>query len=65
MIYMPSSYTVNTTDRLNPLQILAEIWVIDIFAWLDLLQILRIPAAFSLCGSLLIVSLLKTNLRRI
>ena len=34
---------------------LAEIWVIYIFGWLDLLQILRILAAFSLCGPLLIV----------
>ena len=39
---------------------LAEIWVIYIFGWLDLLQILRILTAFSLCGSLLIVcSILK------
>ena len=34
---------------------LAEIWVIYIFGWLDLSQILRILAAFSLCGPLLIV----------
>ena len=31
---------------------LAEIWVIYIFGWLDLSQILRILAAFSLWGSL-------------
>ena len=36
---------------------LAEIWVIYIFGWLDLLKILRILAAFSLCGPSLIVCL--------
>ena len=36
---------------------LAEIWVSYIFGWLDLLQILRMLAAFSLCGPLLIIYL--------
>ena len=36
---------------------MTQIWVIYIFGWLDLLQILRILAAFSLCGPLLIVYL--------
>ena len=40
---------------------LAEIWVIYIFGWLDLLQILRIPTAFSLCGFLLIVYIKDTE----